>query len=257
MNDLSLTVNLLGEKAMRRGRPYSRFVGCLAMPNIYSQLAALASGVVFSSLAAAAPFQAQVLDQQGQPVVDAVLTLQGPPGKSSITAKADMDQRNKEFVPHVLAVHTGTNVTFPNSDNIRHQVYSFSPAKKFELRLYEGTPAAPLVMDKAGLVVLGCNIHDWMLGYIYVTDDPWFAVSDAKGQISFADLPTGRYRVTLWHPQNADMATQSGGELVVDDKPQQKTYKMTLEPLSADAPSAPAPSAFGDAFGKALRETEK
>lgn len=227
------------------------------MPSVFSHMTALMGGLMFSSLAASAAFQAQVVDQQGQPVADAVLTLQGPAGKSSISAKADMDQRNKEFVPHVLAVHTGTNVTFPNSDNIRHQVYSFSPTKRFELRLYEGTPTAPLLFDKAGVVVLGCNIHDWMLGYVYVTEDPWFAVSNAAGQITFADLPPGRYQLTLWHPQNADMAAQSGGELVVADKDQQKRFDLTLEPLSADAPSAPAPSAFGDAFGKAARETEK
>jgi plastocyanin len=225
------------------------------MPNFFSSTGFVAGALLYSSLAAAAPYQAQILDQQGQPVADAVLTLQGPPGPSPISTKADMDQRNKEFVPHVLAVHSNTNVTFPNSDNIRHQVYSFSPAKRFELKLYEGIPAAQ-VFDKPGVVVLGCNIHDWMLGYIYVTDDPWFAVSDAKGQITF-ELPAGHYKVTLWHPQNADMAPQSGGELVVADKAVQKSYSMTLEPLSADAPSAPAPSAFGDAFGKAVRETEK
>jgi plastocyanin len=225
------------------------------MPNIFSAVAVATGALLFSSLAGAAAFQAQVVDQLGQPVADAVLTLKGPAGSTPISTKADMDQRNKEFVPHVLAVHTNTNVTFPNSDNIRHQVYSFSPAKRFELKLYEGIPAAQ-VFDKAGVVVLGCNIHDWMLGYIYVTDDPWFAVSDAKGQITF-DLPAGHYNITLWHPQNADMATQSGGELVVADKAVRKSYSMTLEPLSADAPSAPAPSAFGDAFGKAVRETEK
>lgn len=225
------------------------------MPKIFFGAPIIMGAMLYTALATAAPFVAQVVDQRGQPVADAVLTLQGPPGKSPISAKADMDQRNKEFVPHVLAVHSNTNVTFPNSDNIRHQVYSFSPTKRFELKLYEGIPAA-LVFDKPGLVVLGCNIHDWMLGYIYVTDDPWFAVSDAKGQISF-DLPAGHYNVTLWHPQNADMATQSGGELVVADRAVQKSYSMTLEPLSADAPSAPAPSAFGDAFGKAVRETEK
>jgi plastocyanin len=227
------------------------------MRDLFYGVLACLGVLTFSPLAVSAAFQAQILDQQGKPVADAVLTLQGPPGKTSITAKADMDQRNKEFAPHVLAVHTGTNLTFPNSDNIRHQVYSFSPAKRFELRLYEGTPAAPLLFDKPGIVVLGCNIHDWMLGYVYVTEDPWFAVSDATGRISFDNLPAGTYTLTLWHPQNADMATQAGGQLTVGTQAQQQSYRMTLQPLSSDAPSAPAPSAFGDAFGKALRETEK
>jgi plastocyanin len=220
-------------------------------------LAAAFSALMLSPLAGAAPFQAYIVDQAGQPVADAVLTLQGPPGRTALATKADLDQRNKEFAPHVMAIHTGTQVTFPNSDNIRHQVYSFSPTKRFELRLYEGTPTEPLLFDKAGIVVLGCNIHDWMLGYLYVTDDPWFAVSDAGGRVHFTDLPDGHFRATLWHPQHADMATQDGGEVLVAGQPQQKRYSLVLEPLAADAPSAPAPSAFGDAFGKAVREAEK
>ena len=113
----------------------------------------------------------------------------------------------------MLAVRTGTSVSFPNSDDIRHQVYSFSPAKRFELRLYQGTPSEPVLFDKPGLVVLGCNIHDWMLGYIYVTDDPWFAVSDEHGRAAIADLPAGRYAVTLWHPGSPQLLPQAAGEL--------------------------------------------
>ena len=136
-----------------------------------------------SAAALAATLTARVVDQQGAPLSNAVLTLQGPPGKSPVVLKADMDQRGQEFVPRVLAVHRDTQVKFPNSDNIRHQVYSFSPAKRFELRLYSGTPSDPQLFDKPGVVVLGCNIHDWMVGYIYVTDEPWFAVSDANGVV--------------------------------------------------------------------------
>lgn len=147
-------------------------------------------------LAAAAPVSAatlEVLVQQadGSPVSDAVVTLQGPAAVAAVAPKAEMDQRGQRFAPHVLAVHTGTQVRFPNSDNIRHQVYSFSAAKRFELRLYEGTPTAPLLFDKPGVVVLGCNIHDWMLGYIYVTDDPHFGVSDAQGRVRLEPLAPG------------------------------------------------------------------
>ena len=100
----------------------------------------------------------------------------------------------------MLAVHTGTAVSFPNSDNIRHHVYSFSPAKRFELRLYQAR-RRPVVFDKPGVVVLGCNIHDWMLGYVYITDDPFFAVSDDAGRLAL-DLPPGRYTASLWHPRS-------------------------------------------------------
>ena len=98
-------------------------------------------------------------------------------------------------------VRTGTAVSFPNNDDIRHHVYSFSEAKKFELPLYKGVPAEPVVFDQAGTVVLGCNIHDWMLAYVYVVDTPWRLVTDEKGAGVLDDLPAGRYRVDVLHPR--------------------------------------------------------
>ena len=189
------------------------------------------------------------------PVSDAVITLQGPVGAPVGTLKADMDQRGQKFAPHVLAVHTGTQVSFPNSDNIRHQVYSFSAAKRFELRLYEGTPTDPLLFDKPGVVVLGCNIHDWMLGYVYVTDDPRFGVSDAQGRVRLDGLPAGAYHVTVWHPQLADMQPLDGGTLNIPATGLSHAVQLSLEPVSADLPPAPTPTAFGDAFNRAARET--
>lgn len=210
------------------------------------------------SLAAAGPASAATLEvaayqADGRPVADAVVTLQGPADAPQGVLKADMDQRDQRFAPHVLAVHTGTQVRFPNSDNIRHQVYSFSAAKRFELRLYEGTPAAPLLFDKPGVVVLGCNIHDWMLGYIYVTDEPRFGVSDAQGRVRLEQLPAGDYHLTLWHPQLAGMQPLDGGTLHIPAAGLSHRVVLSLEPASADLP--PAPSAFGDAFNRAAHET--
>jgi plastocyanin len=113
--------------------------------------------------------------------------------------KAIMDQRDLSFVPDVLVVQTGTAVDFPNSDQVRHQVYSFSPAKTFQLALYAGRAHAPVVFDKAGLVTLGCNIHDSMVGYIYVTDSPWFAFTGADGSARLHGLAPGDYTVRIWH----------------------------------------------------------
>lgn len=110
-----------------------------------------------------------------------------------------MDQRDLTFVPDVLVVQTGTAVDFPNSDQVRHQVYSFSPAKTFQLALYQGRAHAPVVFDRAGLVTLGCNIHDSMVGYIYVTDSPWFALTGADGSARLHDLAPGDYTVRIWH----------------------------------------------------------
>lgn len=201
--------------------------------------------------ASAADFSARVTDKNGKALSGAVLTLQGPPGKAAVSLKANMDQRDQEFSPRVLAVHTNTEVKFPNSDNIRHQVYSFSPAKRFELRLYSGTPSDPLLFDKPGVVVLGCNIHDWMLGYIYVTDDPWFAVSAEDGTVNFDQLPAGHYSATLWHPKVLDMQPASGGEFDVPAAGLKKDFSLEVEASADNAPAAPAASSFGDAFHKA------
>ncbi len=229
----------------------------MARPTSLTGLFLFVACLLSSSLSTAAGFQAEMLDQQGKPLSNAVVTLQGNTPPPAYSLKADMDQRDKQYAPHVLAVHTGTQIRFPNSDNIRHQVYSFSPAKRFELRLYEGTPSDPVLFDKPGIVVLGCNIHDWMLGYVYVTDDPWFAVSDEKGQVRFDKLPAGHYRVTLWHPQVADRLAQPGGEIEVSATGLKQRFNLSIQPLSPDEPTAPATSAFGDAFNKAVSETAK
>lgn len=114
-----------------------------------------------------------------------------------------MDQIDSQFVPHILAVQRGSLVSFPNSDSIKHHVYSFSPTNTFELQLYKGLKAAPLPFEKQGEVELGCNVHDWMLGYILVVDTPYFAKTDQKGTVEI-DVPSGEYRLKVWHPRIQD-----------------------------------------------------
>ena len=125
------------------------------MARIFSLLSLAALLLAAAGLVPAATLEVLAYQADGRPVTDAVVTVRGPVGAPEGVLKADMDQRGQRFAPHVLAVHTGTQVRFPNSDNIRHQVYSFSTAKRFELRLYEGTPSDPLLFDKPGVVVLG------------------------------------------------------------------------------------------------------
>jgi plastocyanin len=123
--------------------------------------------------------------------------LDAAPAASHDTAV--IDQINKRFVPRVSVVRTGTTITFPNSDRIRHQVYSFSPAKTFTLKLYAGSPKTPVTFDHPGLVVLGCNIHDNMVAFVGVVDSPYFAKTADSGVASLS-LPAGRYRLHVWHP---------------------------------------------------------
>ncbi|WP_068826207.1 methylamine utilization protein [Pseudomonas sp. BMS12] len=213
----------------------------------------LVLGGLGSVSAGAATLDIDLRDGQGQPLENAVFSLRGA-GPAPAAAQGVMDQRNKQFLPRVLAVRTGTSVKFPNSDNIRHHVYSFSPAKRFELRLYQGTPSEPVLFDKPGLVVLGCNIHDWMLGYVYVTDDPWFAVSDERGHVRL-ELPAGTYQVSLWHPQVADMLPVAAGSLQVPEQGLARQYPLQLVGDAAQAlPTQPAPSAFGEAIRKAASD---
>jgi plastocyanin len=224
------------------------------MINLISKVALASLFAGAWAAASAATLTVQVADQHGSALPDAVVTLTGPAVAPTGPFKADMDQRDQEFSPRVLAVHTGTQVKFPNSDNIRHQVYSFSPAKRFELRLYEGTPSQPLLFDKPGVVVLGCNIHDWMVGYIYVTDEPLFGVTDAKGALRLDQIPPGRYQATLWHPRSGDMQPVAGGEFEVPDSGLTRRLTLTVQPDPEGKPGKPAPGGFGDAFHKAVHE---
>jgi plastocyanin len=211
----------------------------------------LSLSLLLSAPLHATSLHAQVVDSQGQPLANTVLSLRSSVSPARAPATAIMDQRSQQFAPNVLAVRSGTSVQFPNSDNIRHHVYSFSPTKRFELRLYHGTPSEPVIFDTPGVVVLGCNIHDWMLGYVYVTDDPWFAVSDEQGRSSIEQLPAGRYAVTLWHPQAPDGVPQAAGSLTVAEGDNQQRFTLDVQaPAAAAVPSAPA-SAFGDAFKRA------
>jgi len=149
-----------------------------------------------------------VTDRSGHPVVDVVATA--APATSKVAdpaaghAAATMDQKNLAFVPQVLVVAVGTQVEFPNTDSVSHQVYSFSLAKRFQLPLYKGATHPPVIFDKAGLVVLGCNIHDQMVGYIYVTDAPLYGKTDSQGALHLTNVPTGDYVATLWSPFIAD-----------------------------------------------------
>ncbi len=142
-----------------------------------------------------------VVTNDDKPVVEAVITAIGTLKTKPVlaTSPRKMDQKHREFVSHILAIHAGESVLFPNSDNIQHHIYSFSPANSFEVQLYKDVVPKPIKFDKEGIVVLGCNIHDWMVGYVYVSDAPYITQTNEKGEWSL-NLPPDDYTVTLWHP---------------------------------------------------------
>ncbi len=151
--------------------------------------------------AMAASLQVQVLDAAGAPVADAIVFLESR--EASAAAKPGRDvaisQIDKQFSPSISVVTLGTAVEFPNRDKVRHHVYSFSPAKTFELKLYSGTPANPVVFDRVGIAVLGCNIHDNMTAWVVVVDTPYHGRSNASGLAVLDAVPAGSYRLRTWH----------------------------------------------------------
>lgn len=162
----------------------------------------------------------RVSDREGHGVADVVVVaVSSEPSHAAPVRPAGatvMDQQNRRFVPQVLVVQTGTVVAFPNNDTVSHQVYSFSPARRFQLPLYKGEAHSPLAFEMAGLVVLGCNIHDEMVGYIYVTDSPYFASTDAAGHAEIRSLPAGRYRLEVWGPRVTDRGTTLMRDVTLD-----------------------------------------
>lgn len=196
-------------------------------------LAAALACLAAAPVAAAGALDAAVVDASGAPAVDAVVSLhpaQGEPLPPAGPVRTQvMDQRGLRFVPHVLAVATGTPVLFPNSDRVRHHVYSFSPAKRFELRLYAGKSQPPVVFDAPGVVTLGCNIHDWMLGFIYVVDSPWFAVTDAEGRARVPAAP-GLYEARIWHPLMEGDAPRALGRVRIGGDDVRERYAIALRP---------------------------
>jgi plastocyanin len=156
-----------------------------------------------SSPLAAAPLSVRVIDSSGRPVRDAVVTLD-PAGSAARAPRAagrfTVSQKNLQFHPFLTIVPVGSDVSFPNLDSTKHHVYSFSAAKRFELKLFARDQSRTVHFDKPGVVALGCNIHDAMSAFIYVTGSAWTARTNAQGVASFADAPNAPGRVTVWHP---------------------------------------------------------
>ena len=172
--------------------------------------------LIVASLAAASAASAATLDvvvrnSAGAPLPDAVVMVESAAWRPAPLPQAGpyrVAQHNIQFDPHVLVVPVGASVTFPNLDRVRHHVYSFSKPKRFELKLYGREDARTVVMDKPGVVALGCNIHDQMSGYVVVADTPWAAKADAAGHVVLTGVPGGGATLRVWHP----LARAKGGE---------------------------------------------
>ena len=175
---------------------------CSEIPRARASWLALCMACAGPAWVQAAALNVNVTDANGAPLVDAVALLEPAVGKVAVKPMADVEisQAKRQFHPRVTLITTGTRVTFPNFDTVRHQIYSFSPIKTFELKLYAGVPGLPITFDKPGVAVLGCNIHDAMAAWVVVADTPWSARSAANGRARIDAVPPGNYKLRLWHP---------------------------------------------------------
>ena len=184
----------------------------------------------------------KVHDPAGNPVADAVayaLPKAGTPFPVRAPRPTAIEQKEREFVPYVTVIQAGTTVNFPNRDPLLHHVYSFSPVKSFEIKLYSGEAPRGILFDKPGTVILGCNIHDWMIGYILVVDTPYFGKTGKDGRAQIGDIVTGEFDVFVWHPtQSAGADAKSirldanaGPEIQfkLDAVPRKKPFKPVLD----------------------------
>ncbi len=187
------------------------------------RLCSLLLAVAAAANSTAATLEISVVDEQGRPIEEVAVyatpahAVDHGGADAAAAPKAIMDQHDMQFVPHLLIVQTGTEVSFPNDDVVSHHVYSFSETKPFELPLYKGDQAPPQLFPEAGVVVLGCNIHDGMLGYIVVVDTPHFAKTDEQGVALIDGVPSGDYNVAVWTPRARPAALPPAQQLTVTD----------------------------------------
>lgn len=205
-------------------------------------LVAIAVLSILPGLVHAAGVVVTVTDPAGKPLEDAVVFVEAEGGSPVKQPRAaEIEQKGLKFLPLVTVVPVGSKINFPNNDKVRHHIYSFSPAKKFDQKLYSGVAASPQVFDKAGTVVLGCNIHDKMIAYVKVVDTPHYAKTDASG-VAKIDLPAGgKYSVTAWHYNQT--ASAKGVEAVAvkaGDAATAVKFALAQKPPQAEADGMPA-----------------
>jgi plastocyanin len=181
-----------------------------------------------AAAAGAGPVELRVTDAAGRPLPQAVVFLESREARAAVKPATGVEiaQAAKQFVPQVSVVTVGTSVTFPNRDTVRHHVYSFSATNKFEIKLYVGTPAAPVVFDQPGIAGLGCNIHDTMAAWVVVVDTPYFAQTAPDGRATLPQVPVGAYRLRAWHAALPPGAPAADVALRVEAGPVQASVQL-------------------------------
>lgn len=183
--------------------------------------------------AAAVDLEVQVADARGNPLADAVVTIDGvgAPRSDKGPVTHVIDQSGLVFIPYLTVARPGDRVVFHNSDRTQHHVYSFSPVKSFEFVIKPGESSPPLVFDRAGVVPAGCNIHDAMITYLFVTAEPWVAQTSETGRVRLEGVPDGRWTVRVWHPRLRPGRDSPARQVVVAGKPLAPlAFRLVLRP---------------------------
>jgi plastocyanin len=195
-------------------------------------LAAFATLLLPQASALASDLTVVVTDSAGKPVADAVVILDAPAAAKPAPGKFLISQKDMQFVPEILVIPVGSTVEFGNLDPYRHHVYSFSPARKFELKLFGKGETRPVRFDKVGLVAIGCNIHDQMQAFVQVVDTPHAGKTGANGRITLRNVPAGSFHLRVYHPRLRAPANQL---TISVDTTSSKTVPVTVR-LRSPAP---------------------
>lgn len=172
-----------------------------------ARLLSLAGAVALAlSPADAADVVFKIADTEGRPVADAVVSLiplDTQPPAPAPSMGVQIVQEKEQFVPLVTVVTAGSSVAFLNRETgkTEHQIYSVSPAKKFEIGLHKPGNTSSIVFEQSGVVAVGCSLHMTMNAYVVVATTPWFGKSAADGSARIVSPPAGRYRAEVWHPR--------------------------------------------------------
>ena len=203
-----------------------------------------ATGAGAPAAVAAATLEVGVTDELGTLLEDAVVSVRaGPASLAPPGTVATIDQVERRFAPDVIAVQAGTSVAFPNSDDVRHHVYSFSKPNDFQIKLYHGEPGETVRFEHAGIVTLGCNIHDGMIGHIAVVDTPLFALSGEDGRAAIGGVPPGDHTLSVWHPDTG--AVELALSVPPDTMRIERAVALAVRPAAAQ-PTNPLQGLFAD-----------
>ena len=161
----------------------------------------MAALVEFSSLSHAAELNIKIEAFKQRSTDGLVIELIGAGTSAAPVGEFEINQLDKEFIPLLTIAGVGSSLSFNNQDQLKHHIYSVSKANPFDLPLHNGRSTKIIQLNQPGIIKLGCNIHDWMLAYVYVAQSDRVKIMDKRSIVSFSDLPAGEYQIKIWSPR--------------------------------------------------------